>query len=149
MAYYYCFSLGSNIDFPEFLQKKFYNISYWFKLGFFFLFFVDFCILIFAILCIPRFNISTDNNSNDVKCKGRFCLCFISVKVFVLCLTTCSRSVQYWHQALHHIPMRLWCVAYLRKWLFQVVIQQGCRLRHHAFDKYLPTNTEFIPIGNS
>ena len=28
MAYYYCFSLGENIDFPEFLQKKFYNISY-------------------------------------------------------------------------------------------------------------------------
>ena len=28
MAYYCCFSLGGNQDFPEFLQKKFYNISY-------------------------------------------------------------------------------------------------------------------------
>ena len=28
MAYYCCFSLGGNLDF---LQKKFYNIDYWFK----------------------------------------------------------------------------------------------------------------------
>ena len=28
MAYYCCFSFGGNIDFPEFLQKKFYNINY-------------------------------------------------------------------------------------------------------------------------
>ena len=27
MAYSYCFSLGGNIDFPDFLQKKFYNID--------------------------------------------------------------------------------------------------------------------------
>ena len=29
MAYSCCFSLGGNLDFPEFLQKKFYNINYW------------------------------------------------------------------------------------------------------------------------
>ena len=29
MAKYGSFSLGGNIDFPEFLQKKFYNINYW------------------------------------------------------------------------------------------------------------------------
>ena len=28
MAYSCCFSLGGNLDFPEFLQKKFYNINY-------------------------------------------------------------------------------------------------------------------------
>ena len=28
MAYYCCFSLGGNLDFPDFLQKKFYNIDY-------------------------------------------------------------------------------------------------------------------------
>ena len=28
MACYCCFSLGGNLDFPEFLQKKFYNINY-------------------------------------------------------------------------------------------------------------------------
>ena len=28
MAYSCCFSLGGNLDFPEFLQKKFYNIYY-------------------------------------------------------------------------------------------------------------------------
>ena len=28
MAYSYCFGLGGNLDFPEFLQKKFYNINY-------------------------------------------------------------------------------------------------------------------------
>ena len=28
MAYSCCFSLGGNLDFPEFLQKKFYNITY-------------------------------------------------------------------------------------------------------------------------
>ena len=28
MAYSSCFSLGGNLDFPEFFQKKFYNISY-------------------------------------------------------------------------------------------------------------------------
>ena len=27
MAYSCCFSLGGNLDFPEFLQKKFYNIN--------------------------------------------------------------------------------------------------------------------------
>ena len=27
IAYSYCFSLGGNLDFPEFLQKKFYNIN--------------------------------------------------------------------------------------------------------------------------
>ena len=31
MAYSCCFSLGGNLDFPEFLQKKFYNINYWTK----------------------------------------------------------------------------------------------------------------------
>ena len=29
MAYSCCFSLGGNLDFPEFLKKKFYNINYW------------------------------------------------------------------------------------------------------------------------
>ena len=29
IAFSYCFSLGGNLDFPEFLQKKFYNIIYW------------------------------------------------------------------------------------------------------------------------
>ena len=28
MAYLCCFSLGGNLDFPEFLQKKFYDINY-------------------------------------------------------------------------------------------------------------------------
>ena len=28
MAYSCCFSLGGNLDFPDFLQKKFYNIDY-------------------------------------------------------------------------------------------------------------------------
>ena len=28
MAYSCCFSYGGNLDFPEFLQKKFYNIIY-------------------------------------------------------------------------------------------------------------------------
>ena len=28
MAYSCCFSLGGNLDFLEFLQKKFYNINY-------------------------------------------------------------------------------------------------------------------------
>ena len=28
MAYSGCFSLGGNLDFPDFLQKKFYNINY-------------------------------------------------------------------------------------------------------------------------
>ena len=27
MAYSSCYSLGGNLDFPEFLQKKFYNIN--------------------------------------------------------------------------------------------------------------------------
>ena len=27
MAYSCCFSLGGNLDFPDFLQKKFYNID--------------------------------------------------------------------------------------------------------------------------
>ena len=29
MAYSCCFGLRGNLDFPEFLQKKFYNINYW------------------------------------------------------------------------------------------------------------------------
>ena len=29
MAYSCCFSFGGNLDFPEFLQRKFYNINYW------------------------------------------------------------------------------------------------------------------------
>ena len=29
MAYSWYFSLGGKVDFPEFLQKKFYNINYW------------------------------------------------------------------------------------------------------------------------
>ena len=29
MAYSCCFSLGGNLDFLDFLQKKFYNINYW------------------------------------------------------------------------------------------------------------------------
>ena len=28
MVYYCCFSLGGNLDFLDFLQKKFYNINY-------------------------------------------------------------------------------------------------------------------------
>ena len=28
MAYSCCFSFGGSLDFPEFLQKKFYNINY-------------------------------------------------------------------------------------------------------------------------
>ena len=28
MAYYCCFSLGGNLDFPDFLQKKFYIIDW-------------------------------------------------------------------------------------------------------------------------
>ena len=31
MAYYRRFSLGGNMDFLDFLQKKFYNINYWNK----------------------------------------------------------------------------------------------------------------------
>ena len=30
MAYSCCFSLWGNLDFPDFLQKKFYNINCWF-----------------------------------------------------------------------------------------------------------------------
>ena len=29
MAYSCCFSFRGNLDFPEFLQKKCYNINYW------------------------------------------------------------------------------------------------------------------------
>ena len=29
MAYSCCFGLRGNLDFPDFLQKKFYNINYW------------------------------------------------------------------------------------------------------------------------
>ena len=29
MVYYCCFTLGGNLDFLDFLQKKFYNIDYW------------------------------------------------------------------------------------------------------------------------
>ena len=29
MTYFCFFSLGGNLDFPDFLQKKFYNINYW------------------------------------------------------------------------------------------------------------------------
>ena len=29
MACYCCFSFGGNLDFPEFLQKKIFNINYW------------------------------------------------------------------------------------------------------------------------
>ena len=29
MANSCCFSFGGNLDFPEFLQKKFYDINYW------------------------------------------------------------------------------------------------------------------------
>ena len=29
MAYSCCFGLGGNPDFPEFLQKMFYDINYW------------------------------------------------------------------------------------------------------------------------
>ena len=29
MACCSCFSLGGNLDFPDFLQKKFYNIDHW------------------------------------------------------------------------------------------------------------------------
>ena len=29
MAYSCCFSLGGNLDFPEFLHNKFYSINYW------------------------------------------------------------------------------------------------------------------------
>ena len=29
MDYSFCFSLGGNLDFLDFLQKKFYNIDYW------------------------------------------------------------------------------------------------------------------------
>ena len=28
MAYFCYFSFGENLDFPDFLQKKFYNINY-------------------------------------------------------------------------------------------------------------------------
>ena len=28
MAYSFCFGLRGNLDFPDFLQKKFYNINY-------------------------------------------------------------------------------------------------------------------------
>ena len=28
MVYYCCFTLGGNLDFLDFLQKKFYNIDY-------------------------------------------------------------------------------------------------------------------------
>ena len=33
MVYSCCFSLGGNLDFPEFLQKKFYNINYRLKIS--------------------------------------------------------------------------------------------------------------------
>ena len=29
MAYSCCFGLKRNLDFPDFLQKKFYKINYW------------------------------------------------------------------------------------------------------------------------
>ena len=29
MAYFCCYSFRGNLDFPEFLQKKFYNINFW------------------------------------------------------------------------------------------------------------------------
>ena len=29
MAYSFCFGLSGNLDFPDFLQKNFYNINYW------------------------------------------------------------------------------------------------------------------------
>ena len=29
MAYLCCLGLMGNLDFPDFLQKKFYNINYW------------------------------------------------------------------------------------------------------------------------
>ena len=29
MAYCCCLGLRGNLDFPDFLQKKFYNINYW------------------------------------------------------------------------------------------------------------------------
>ena len=29
MAYSWCFSFGGYLDFPEFLQKKFYKSNYW------------------------------------------------------------------------------------------------------------------------
>ena len=32
MAYSCCFSLEGNQDFPEFIQKNFYNINYWTRL---------------------------------------------------------------------------------------------------------------------
>ena len=29
ISYYCCFGLRGNLEFPDFLQKKFYNINYW------------------------------------------------------------------------------------------------------------------------
>ena len=29
ISYYCCFGLRGNLEFPDFLQKKFYNIIYW------------------------------------------------------------------------------------------------------------------------
>ena len=34
MAYSCCFSLGGNLDFLDFLQKKFYNIDYRWNINF-------------------------------------------------------------------------------------------------------------------
>ena len=35
MAYSCCFSLEGNLDFPEFLQRKLYNINHWFIITFY------------------------------------------------------------------------------------------------------------------
>ena len=34
MAYSFCFNFGGNLEFPDFLQKKFYNINYRWKESF-------------------------------------------------------------------------------------------------------------------
>ena len=33
MAYCCCLGLRGNLDFPDFLQKMFYNINYWSRIG--------------------------------------------------------------------------------------------------------------------
>ena len=35
MAYSCCFSLEGNLDFPEFLRTKLYNINHWFIITFY------------------------------------------------------------------------------------------------------------------
>ena len=45
ISYYCCFGLRGNLEFPDFLQKKFYNINYWTVAQ------ADFCISEYFYFC--------------------------------------------------------------------------------------------------